>query len=159
WPRCRALDCPGCGSGLLVDEELARAVRNESALAIMHWWGVTHGSVTRWRRALGVKRLDTPGTIRLRREVTEETARKLKGKKLPARLVKQRREQAVRLNLIRFTKGHRHPDSPFWTAKELRLLGTDTDEAIAQKIGRTANAVRIMRDRLGIARKREQRRR
>src|SRR5262249_30568989 len=90
WPRCRALDCPGCGSGLLVDEALARAVRNESALAIMHWWGVTHGSVTRWRRALGVKRLDTPGTVRLWREIAKETGRKLKGVKLPPRLVKQR---------------------------------------------------------------------
>jgi hypothetical protein len=31
WARCRALDSPGAGSGLLVDEELARAVRHEAA--------------------------------------------------------------------------------------------------------------------------------
>ena len=36
WPRCRALDSRG-GFGLLVDEELARAVRHESAAAVMHW--------------------------------------------------------------------------------------------------------------------------
>jgi hypothetical protein len=36
WPRCRALDSPGGGSGLLVDEELARAVRHEAAAAVMH---------------------------------------------------------------------------------------------------------------------------
>ena len=36
WPRCRALDGPGGGSGLLVDEELARAVRRESAVSIMY---------------------------------------------------------------------------------------------------------------------------
>jgi hypothetical protein len=29
WPRCRALDRPLGGSGLLVDEELARAVKHE----------------------------------------------------------------------------------------------------------------------------------
>src|SRR5262245_41954809 len=29
WPRCRLLDTHGGGSGLLVDEELARAVRTE----------------------------------------------------------------------------------------------------------------------------------
>src|SRR5262245_50244449 len=40
WPRCRALDQRGgCGSGLLVDEELARAVRSESTAAEMYWWG------------------------------------------------------------------------------------------------------------------------
>jgi hypothetical protein len=38
WPRCRALGVRG-GSGLLVDEELARPVRSESAAAIMYWWG------------------------------------------------------------------------------------------------------------------------
>jgi hypothetical protein len=36
WPRCRSLDSAGGGSGLLVDEELARAVRRESAVAIMY---------------------------------------------------------------------------------------------------------------------------
>ena len=60
WPRCRALDCPSSGSGLLIDEELARAVATESALAIMHHWGVTHGTVIRWRRSLGVKGMAVP---------------------------------------------------------------------------------------------------
>jgi hypothetical protein len=41
WPRCRALDTRGGGSGLLLDEELARDVRHESSLAIQHWWGST----------------------------------------------------------------------------------------------------------------------
>src|SRR5262249_22534224 len=34
WPRCRRPGTHGGGSGLLVDEELARAVRLESSLAI-----------------------------------------------------------------------------------------------------------------------------
>jgi hypothetical protein len=41
WPRCRALDGTGGGSGLLLDEELARAVRHESAAAVMYWWGAS----------------------------------------------------------------------------------------------------------------------
>src|SRR5437763_7296911 len=36
WPRCRALGHRG-GSGLLVEEELARAVRSESAAALCYW--------------------------------------------------------------------------------------------------------------------------
>lgn len=39
WPRCRALDSRGHGSGILVDAELARAVRKESAAAVMYWGG------------------------------------------------------------------------------------------------------------------------
>lgn len=52
WPRCRGLEQRG-GQGLLVDEELARAVRHESAAAVSHWWGVGMGAVTAWRKALG----------------------------------------------------------------------------------------------------------
>jgi hypothetical protein len=84
WPPCRALHHRG-GSGLLLDDELARADKNESALAIGYWWGVTDGVVWRWRKTLGVGRMDSEGSRRLietaafaggeasrRRGVTEE---------------------------------------------------------------------------------------
>ena len=38
--------------GLLVDEELARAVRHESAVAVCFWWGVGKMTVSKWRKAL-----------------------------------------------------------------------------------------------------------
>ena len=38
WPRCQPVGQRG-GCGLLLDEELARAVRCESASAIAYWWG------------------------------------------------------------------------------------------------------------------------
>src|SRR4051794_23946572 len=53
WPRCRVPGQRG-GSGLLVDEELARAVRCESATAMMHWFGVSSTAVYNWRQAPGV---------------------------------------------------------------------------------------------------------
>jgi hypothetical protein len=49
WPRCRPRDVPRSHPSLLVDDELARAIRHESAAAIRHWWGVSVGVVWRWR--------------------------------------------------------------------------------------------------------------
>ena len=47
WPRCRPVDVPRSHPSLLVDEELARAIRHESAAAVRFWWGaVRHESVT-----------------------------------------------------------------------------------------------------------------
>jgi hypothetical protein len=52
WPRCRPLEGRS-HPWLLVEEELVRAVRNESATALAYWWGVSEGVVWRWRKALG----------------------------------------------------------------------------------------------------------
>jgi hypothetical protein len=57
WPRCKVPGRRG-GSGLLVEEELAWAVRCESARALCYWWGITAETVWRWRQALGVERLN-----------------------------------------------------------------------------------------------------
>ena len=36
WPRCLPLDPPRRGRGLLIEDELARAILHESALAVAH---------------------------------------------------------------------------------------------------------------------------
>jgi hypothetical protein len=64
WPRCRALESRG-GSGVLLDDELARAVRTESAAAVMYWWGVTEGVVWRWRKVWGVTKTNNSRTYEL----------------------------------------------------------------------------------------------
>jgi hypothetical protein len=79
WPRCRALDGPGDGSGILLDEELARAVQHESAAAVCHWWGVSEGVVWRWRKALGVTRTNNEGSRRLIRAASERGGRDAAG--------------------------------------------------------------------------------
>src|ERR1700722_5243565 len=61
WPRALPVGEKGHPS-LLGDEEPPPAVRLESAAAVMHWWGVSAGVVWRWRRALGVGLMDSPGT-------------------------------------------------------------------------------------------------
>jgi hypothetical protein len=70
WPRCRAVGVRG-GSRLLVTEELVRAIRTESSLAITLWWGVRVETVWRWRKAFGVTRWGTEGSRRLHQVLSE----------------------------------------------------------------------------------------
>ena len=71
WPRGYApSERPGGGPSLLVDEELARTVRRESATAVCYWWGVGHTTIARWRRALGATRKNNAGSQRLIRSAT-----------------------------------------------------------------------------------------
>jgi hypothetical protein len=77
WPRCRALDSRG-GSGLLVDEELARAVRHESSAAMGYWWRTSKTAAQNWWRALGVGRTDNEGTARLILAVAQKAAEAVK---------------------------------------------------------------------------------
>jgi hypothetical protein len=56
---------------LILYADLAKAVRNESVVAICHWFGVADRTVNKWRRALGVG-ASTPGTRALRVEHTKE---------------------------------------------------------------------------------------
>jgi hypothetical protein len=83
WPRGRTVGATG-HAGFLVDEELARAVRKESEVAVMYWWGVGQTAVWRWRQALGVDRV-TEGGRRLIRAAAQDTS-------------PQRRKSALRLN-------------------------------------------------------------
>jgi hypothetical protein len=134
WPRCRPLDPPRKGLGLLVDDELARAVRHESATAVAYWWGVNRSTVHKWRRALGVTRTNNPGTHRLVLGAIEDTM------------------------AVRFTPVGRGTSRRFttclgraavWTPDEVALLGAVPDAEVARRTGRTAAAVGKKRLALG----------
>jgi hypothetical protein len=60
----------------------------------------------------------------------------------------ERRRRALALNLAQHLDPARGRG---WTADQLALLGTDSDEAVAAQIGRTPAAVRVKRNLLGIA--------
>jgi hypothetical protein len=157
WPRCRALNSTGGGSGLLVDEELARAVRHESAVAVMHWWAASQRAVWAWRKALGVNRTDNEGTARLILASAEKGAEAVKERGWPdeerERCRQINAEMGLAQNLVLGYHG------PLWTPEDIALLGTVPDEKVARKTGRTVEAVRIMRTRLGIPTFQDRRRR
>lgn len=132
----------------MLDAELARAVRHESAAAIRWWWGVGTKTIAWWRRALGVGRADPEGSRRLILAASRTGAEVLRLNGLPDAVCKRMSERAKRLNLIRFAR--RKPAIPPWTRAKLRLLGTAPDEVVAARIGRTATAVRVKRNALGI---------
>jgi len=69
WPVGRRRGCTARGP--VVYGGLVAALRRESNLAICHWWDVTPGAVSKWRRAVGVG-FKTPGMSRLRREYAKE---------------------------------------------------------------------------------------
>jgi len=60
----------------------------------------------------------------------------------------ERSRAAVRLNLKRFLRTGYH--GPRWTQEQLQQLGNEPDDVVAGQVGRSVNAVRVMRERLGI---------
>lgn len=156
WPRCRAVSSRG-GSGLLMDAELARAVRTESAAAVGYWFGVGTHAVWHWRKALGVTRTNNPATHSLTVEAATQGGAASAERGITTEERQLRSRNARRLKLIshaRAVEARRH-----WTPEELALLGTVSDEDVAARIGRGVDAVRIMRTRRGIPSARDRRRR
>jgi hypothetical protein len=126
------------------------AVRFESALAVMYWWGVSCKTIAWWRRALGVERMENDGSRRLILAGIEAKAAKARGRPLPPEQVERRRQTALALDLGRNLI--RCPNGRPWTAEELAALGTAPDAELAQRFGRIEAAIRVRRDKVGIDR-------
>jgi hypothetical protein len=152
WPRCRAIHCRG-GSGLLVTDELKRAILSESPLALQHRFGVGESAVWAWRRAFGVTQFGTDGSARLHRATVERAVRKTRGKPLPAKVrARMRRAAARRTDLARLLERAQAKrwEGRDWTPEQVALLGTIPDEELAALTGRPESAVRVKRSKLGI---------
>jgi hypothetical protein len=153
WPRYCRPGTHGGGSGLLLDEELARAVRIESAAAVCYWWGVTPGVVWRWRKALGVARWGTEGSKLLHQEVSERGAEAIRGRRPSQETIRQRVQ-------TRKERGYPPPDrwaEDGWKPEEVSLLGTLPYEEVARRLGRSLKSVSLKRRRLKIPNPRDRR--
>jgi hypothetical protein len=145
-PCCSIIGQSG-GSGLLVDEELPRAIRTESAQALQHYWVVSDGTVTRWRRAFRVGQWETEGSRRLLEATIEKAADAV------PRRVPSEEELAQGVATRRANGGYVMPQRSAetgWKPEELALFGTMPDEDLAQRIWRRRDAVRACGIRLGI---------
>ena len=89
--------------------------------------------------------MDSEGSRRLIRAAAEHGADCVRGQAMPDHVCGMRRRIAIAEGFI----AHLGDARP-WAAEELALLGTDTDRAVAARIGRTESAVRQMRSKLGI---------
>jgi Spy/CpxP family protein refolding chaperone len=157
WPRCRRREGGGGGSGLLVDDTLVRAIKTESAAALMHWFGVANSTVWVWRRAFGVGQWGTPGSQRLLAATTAKANAACRGKPLPRSAVRDRRKRAKALDLGRHLRAYqekRRAERP-WSAADVARLGTMPDTRLAATLGRTRVEVRNERVRRAVPRYRK----
>jgi hypothetical protein len=149
WPRCRPVDAPRSHPSPLVDDELARAVRQESAAAVRYWWGVSAGVVWRWRRALQVTRTNNEGSRRRMRAAAEAGAARLRAvARARTRAARRHRPAGAPDPRTYWPRGH--PAPPRWPDADLALLGTLPVDEVARRTGRSRNAVRQRRERLGL---------
>jgi hypothetical protein len=91
WPLGQLLK-GGRRPALVLCGNLAKAVRRESAEALMHFWGVKHHTVWQWRKALGVGQYNE-GTTALLREVFSPVLEEAREKARPTWASQERREK------------------------------------------------------------------
>jgi hypothetical protein len=153
WPRCCRPGTHGGGSGLLVTEELVRAIRTESALVLKHWWGVSDHTVWSWRRAFGVGRWDTEGSKLLHQQVSERGADAIRGRRPSEETIRKRVQ-------TRKERGYPPPNrwaEDGWKPEEVALLGGVPDDELARRLGRSLGSVSLKRRRLKIPNPRDRR--
>lgn len=120
WPYHRASYHPP-----IVFGSLLAALKEESNVAVAHWWGVTPSTVGRWRGLLGINGYKTPGCKRLYRAW------------MPEKLTPE-------VNTAPHQSRRGCPQKT-WTPEDDAQLGTAIDREVAALLGRSAHQVRLRR--------------
>ena len=102
WPRCRDIARWSRGpSGHWLSGDLEKAVRGESAAAVMFWWRLSAATVRKLRAALGVTRTNNEGTQRLVWHDAIRGAEAVKARAWTEEERAARRRLNAELNLVR----------------------------------------------------------
>jgi hypothetical protein len=170
WPKCKKPKSKSGGGsgGFVLCGDLVRALTDESAPAIAHHWGVSHATITNWRRALELKGLSA-GSHRLM-EIGVELARRpesrakisaaIRGKVL-SRTHKihlfaamkagwKARFEARRAAYRRTGRFPKATKSDMWIPEEEKLIAKYSTPDLARIIRRTPCAIVWRRSILGI---------
>ena len=96
-----------------------------------------------WRRSLEVTRTNNPSTHLLIKCAAEVGGAASRERGLTPEEIEQRRERELRHNLRR----HLRPGGgrPQWAPSQLQMLGTMPDDEVADRIGKTVEAVHLKR--------------
>lgn len=170
WPKCqKAKSRSGGGSGgYVLCGDLVRALTDESAPAVAHHWGVSHSTVTNWRRALELKGRSA-GAHRVV-EIGVELARRPESRAKISLANRGRRnspKHKTRLHAgmmagwkerfearrAAYRKTGRFPNATKadpWIPEEEKLLGKYSAANLALIIGRTRTGIVARRTQLGI---------
>jgi hypothetical protein len=133
---------------LIVEEELAQAVRCESVVAVSYWWGIGRTTVAKWRKALDVTRQNNEGSQVLIHAATAKALEAAREVGVSPEECAQRSERARVIQPWRFfppvPRGHA------WTEEDIALLGTMRDSEVARWTEHTIHEVRHRRRKEGI---------
>jgi hypothetical protein len=162
WPKFKRQTKGGSG-GFVLCGDLVRALTDEAASAIAYYWGVSHDTVTKWRRALELRGLNA-GSRRLleigvklakRPESQAKRSARMRGKVL-SRTHKshlfagmkagwKERFEARRDAYWRTGRFPKATKSDPWIPEEEKLLGKYTTADLVRVIGRTAKSIQTRR--------------
>ena len=162
WPIRRPIKSNPGRDSMVIYHGLKRAIEKESNQGVAHWWGVSRGTVRRWRRALAVPR-KTPGTVRTLDVTLKAESRRSKiaasrvGKPRPKHVMEAVRkanlgrplssETRKKMSEAHRKRGTRPPWlNPAWSQREDKLLRDRLPTAeVVKRTGRTATAVCLRR--------------
>lgn len=141
WPQCHIRG----RRSLILFEDLARAVKVESLLAIKIAWGVSRFSINKWRKLLEVERVNQGTAARWQSNVALVITPQQNQDGLRRAHAREARIKAEATKSA--GSGLRHE----WTPEAVAWMGVLSDAAIGERLGRHAQTVGRERRRRGIA--------
>ncbi len=168
WPTAE-----GHARQLILCGDLVKALRTESGRAVCFHFGISHSTMSLYRKLLGVERLN-PGSLRLFWRTVDlarspraraKMSLQREGRKdlmCPAdrerlwRIQKRPKSKTWRRKMEAFWRGRYalRGKPPNWSEEELKLIGTRPDREVARMLGRSLQALKAKKFQLLKAKRR-----